>query len=194
MFKRILSFLIVLFSLLNLTAQQSQGIKLRIEPGVLLLSNTENLELLFNVEPKIEISDNKTIGMRFGVALNALRFKNISNNFFIDNESDNAIISFTPTFDYYLNNEKYSPYLGLGIGYYIFSYVDAIRRNGSGDVLEGNMKNKIGILLRGGFESGKTRVGLEYNFIPKTDIEIPNGEVIGEVDSAYFGVSVGFTI
>lgn len=194
MYKKKLLFLIVLSSFFNLVAQQSQGIKLRIEPGLILSSGSENIELLLNIEPKIEISENIAIGMRFGIALNAQEFKSISSDFFIDDESDNAVISFTPTFDYYLNDEKYRPYLGLGLGYYVFSYVDLSRRNGSGEVLEGSMSNKLGFLIRGGFESGKTRIGLEYNLIPKADIEIPNNEIIGEVKSVYLGISIGFTL
>ncbi|MDG1729246.1 MAG: hypothetical protein P8I04_05155 [Algibacter sp.] len=56
------------------------------------------------------------------------------------------------------------------------------------------MNNKIGLLLRGGFESGKTRIGLEYNFIPNADIEILSGEKTGTVSSVYFGLSIGFII
>ncbi len=60
--------------------------------------------------------------------------------------------------------------------------------------MEGSVNNQVGFLLRGGFELGKTRLGLEYNFIPKADIEIPNGQIIGTVDNSYFGLSIGFTI
>mgnify|MGYP003625687958 FL=1 len=132
--------------------------------------------------------------MRFGVVLNAQKINNNSFEFFINDEADNAVISFAPTFDYYLNKDKYRPYLGIGLGYYLFSYVDVSRRNGSAEVLKGSMNNKLGFLLRAGFESGNTRVGLEYNFIPKADIEIPNGLRIGTVDNIYFGLSIGFTI
>ena len=181
MLKKKLVFVLLMFNLFNLTAQVNQGIKLRIEPGVLMFSDIENLGLLLNIEPKLEISDNTDIGMRFGVVLNAQQFKKISSDFFLDDESDNAVISFTPTFDYYLNNDKHCPYLGLGLRYYVFSYVDLLRRNGSSEELEGSMNNKIGLLLRGGFESGKTRVGLEYNFIPKADIEIQSGEKLEQL-------------
>ena len=40
----------------------------------------------------------------------------------------------------------------------------------------------------------KIRFGLEYNLILKTDIEIPNGQIIGTVDNSYLGLSIGFTI
>ncbi len=184
----------LLFCLFHLNAQEESNLSWRIEPGLLLFSESENLGLLLNVESNIKISDNKVIGLRFGVALNSQKFKNIdSSQFFINKEHDNAVISFVPTFDYYLNDEKYRPYIGLGIGYYLLNYID-VYRYGSSKLLEGDVNDQAGFLLRAGFEFGNKRLGLEYNFIPKADIEIPDGQIIGTVDNSYIGLSIGFTI
>ncbi|MBG6133745.1 outer membrane protein W [Aquimarina sp. EL_43] len=192
--KQKLVLITLVFCLFNLNAQEKSNITFRIEPGILLFSESGNLELLLNVEPKIKISENKVIGLRFGVALNSQKFENNdSAQFNIDDQSDNAVISFVPTFDYYLNENNYRPYVGLGVGYYLLSYID-VSPVGSADVLEGSVNNQIGFLLRGGFEFGKTRLGLEYNLIPKADIELPSGQIIGTVDSGYLGLSIGFTI
>lgn len=185
--KKKLFFLIVLFGLFNLNAQ----VKLRLEPGFLLKTESENLGLLFNIEPHIEISYNKVIGLRFGLALNPQKFEN-SAEYFFETENDNAVLSFMPTFDYYLNEWYTRPYVGLGLGYYLFSTVDIA--NPSDNITEGSVNNQLGFLLRGGIEWGRTKFGLEYNFIPKADISIPSGLTIGRVDNSYFGVSVGFTI
>ena len=195
MLKKNLILTTLLFCLFNLNAQEENSLTLRIEPGFLLYSDSENLGLLLNIEPKIKSSENTVIGLRFGVALNSQKFKNIdSSQFFIDDQNDNAVISFVPTFDYYLNENNYCLYIGIGLGYYLWSYIDVSRRNGSVDVLEGSVNDQVGFLLRGGFELGNTRLGLEYNFILKADIEIPNGQIIGTVDNSYLGVSIGFTI
>ncbi len=195
MLKKNLILTTLLFCLFNLNAQEENSLTLRIEPGFLLYSDSENLGLLLNIEPKIKSSENTVIGLRFGVALNSQKFKNIdSSQFFIDDQNDNAVISFVPTFDYYLNENNYCPYIGIGLGYYLWSYIDVSRRNGSVDVLEGSVNDQVGFLVRGGFELGNTRLGLEYNFILKADIEIPNGQIIGTVDNSYLGVSIGFTI
>jgi hypothetical protein len=180
-----------LFCLLNLNAQ----VILRIEPGVLLETDSENIGLLLNIEPKVKFSENIIIGLRFGIAVNPQKFKiEDSSQFFIDDLDDNGIISFVPTFDYYLNKNNYRPYVGLGLGYYLFNNIDVSTRNGSVKVLEGSVNNQLGFLLRGGLEIGNTRCGLEYNFIPKANIEIPNGQTIGTVNNSYFGVSIGFAI
>lgn len=192
--KRQLLLIIVFFFMFNLNAQDESNIKWQIEPGVLVLSDSENFGLLLNVEPKIKISKNKVIGLRFGVALNTQKFKNNDRSQFnINDQQNNAVISFVPTFDYYLNEEKYRPYLGFGLGYYLFNYTDVFRI-GSVNALEGRAKNQLGVLIRCGFESGNTRFELEYNFIPKADIEIPDGQIIGTVNNSYLGLSIGFTI
>lgn len=58
--------IILLFCFLDLNAQ----VKLRIEPGFLQETESENLGLLLNVEPCIDVSKNSVIGLRFGMALN----------------------------------------------------------------------------------------------------------------------------
>ncbi|WP_430410394.1 hypothetical protein [Kordia sp.] len=187
--KKKLLLITLLFGFYNLNAQ----VKFRIEPGFLLKTESENLGLMFNIEPNIEISNNCVIGLRFGLALNPQKIENNdSSQFFIDDENDNAVLSFMPTFDYYLNENHIRPYLGLGLGYYLFSSEEIAIS--SGDVTEGNVNNQLGLLLRGGFEWRKTKIGLEYNFIPKADIKIQNNQTIGTVNNSYFGISIGFLI
>lgn len=193
--KKSLLLLPLLLYLFNLNAQEKNNVKLRIEPGVLLKTESENLGILFNIEPIIKFSKNTVIGLRFGIALNPQKFKiNDSSQFFINSLHDNGVISFVPTFDYYLNENNYRPYIGLGIGYYLFDNIDVSYQNGSADVFKARVKNQVGILLRGGLELGNTRLGLEYNFCSKADIKIPNNQIIGTVDSSYLGVSLGFII
>ena len=61
-------------------------------------------------------------------------------------------------------------------------------------ILDGSIKNQLGLLLRGGVELRNTRISLEYNLIPTADIQIDNGEVVGTVKNTYLGLSFGFTI
>ncbi len=186
--KKLLLLITLLFGLFNLNAQ----VKLKMEIGFLQKTQSENLGLSFNAEPNITISEKGVIGLRFGIALNPQKFENNNSTpFNFDEVNDNAVISFLPTFDYYLNNNNTRPYFGLGLGYYLFSSV--IIANPSENITEGNVNNQLGFLLRGGLELGRTKLGLEYNFIPKADIEIPNEQTIGTVDNSYFAVSIGFT-
>lgn len=184
-----------LFCLFNLNAQEENNIKLRIEPGLLINTASENLGLLLNIEPHIKISNNKLIGFRFGIALNTAKFKtNDSSQFIINDQDTNGVISFLPTFDYYLNEDNYRPYIGLGIGYYLFNYSDVSRRNGSSEILEGRVDNQFGVLIRTGFQINNIRIGLEYNLVTKGAIKLPDGQRIGTVNNSYLGVYIGFKI
>ena len=184
--------LIAMFCLVNLNAQ----VTFRIESGVLLETDSDNLGLLLNIEPKVKASENIVIGLRFGIAINPQKIKiDSSSSFFLDELDDNGIISFVSTYDYYLNDKKHRPYVGLGLGYYLFNDIDiSDRNNGSTDILKGSVKNQLGFLLRSGLEIRNTRYGLEYNFMPKADIKIPNGQIVGTIDNSYLGLSIGFTI
>lgn len=182
-----------IFCLFNLHAQDRSTIKLGIEPGIPIKTHSENLGLLLNVEPTIEISTNSTIGLRFGLALNAQNFENNgSSQFNFDQEKDHAVISFVPTFDYYFNDHYTQPYLSVGAGYYLTSSI--VLANPTQNVTEGTANNQLGFLVRGGFKIGRTKLGAEYNLVPKADIKIPDGQTIGTVDNTYFGLTIGFTI
>lgn len=53
---------------------------------------------------------------------------------------------------------------------------------------------KMGGLVRGGFEWGKFRMGLEYNWVPKTTLEDSNGNTIGKIANSYLGIHLGFCL
>lgn len=188
----------------NLNAQETNNRRILIEAGVLpVSSDSENLEFFINIEPKVKVVENIFIGLRFGVALNTNLFEN--NDVFIfsiDDKSDNGVVSFVPNLDYYLNDFRLKervirPYVGLGLGYYLSSDIDVAQvdmMDFSEDVSEVSINKRIGLLGRGGFESGRLRLGLEYTLMPKAAIEMPDGTVAGTVDSRYLGLSVGLVI
>lgn len=188
--KKKLFFTVTLIGLCYLSAQDKNNLALRIEPGILLKTDSENLGLLLNLEPHIKIGESGVIGLRFGLALNSQKFLEANNSQFnIAENNDHAVISFLPTFDYYLNKSKNQPYLGIGLGYYLLSQITL-----SNPSEEGSVDNQVGLLLRGGLKLRRTRLGLEYNVIPKADIEIPDGQIVGTVESSYLGFSIAFII
>ncbi|MEM9649375.1 MAG: hypothetical protein AAF969_12920 [Bacteroidota bacterium] len=186
-------YLIGLCCLQQVLAQDDSNIKLNLEPGILLKTKSESLGFLINVEPSIAVSVRCVIGLRFGLAINPHRFENNnSSQFSFDKETDHAVLSFVPTYNYYLNENYNRPYVGLGVGYYVVSAIDIA--NPSEDVSEGSTKNQIGFMTRGGMEFGRTKIGLEYNFIPKADVSIPNGQTIGKIATGYLGLAIRFTM
>lgn len=199
MLKRILLLHTLFFCLFNLSGQEWSNMKLEMEIGVLDLSESEIFGLFLHIEPKLKSSENTVIGLRIGATINSLSYENYdSTQFIINEESGNGIFSIVPTFDYYWNENKLRPNLGVGVGAYsLVSFLDvspAAITNPSREVFEVYVSYRIGFLLRGGLALGKSRLGLEYNFAPKAELEIPNGTKIGIVDLSYLGLSIGFTI
>ena len=150
---------------------------------------------LFSLEPKINIANNMSLGLRLGSAALAkdVTYYDISEDY--EGElSGNA--SVTATFDYYFNKGKsnVAPFLGAGIGYYALSSIDL--ENGDFDNpdevenLEANFK--WAPMLRAGVELGKFRMAAEYNFVPTSDLQNISGDVIGEAVNQYFGFTLGF--
>jgi len=166
--KTILSFTILLFCLFKLSAQKESNIKLKIEAG-LLWDWVEGKSYLSGpfiyLEPKLKTSKNTIIGLRIGAAETTQRIlssdptKFYIDNFF-DNDNSNSIFSFVPTFDYYFNLNNFRPYLGFGIGYYFLTTTkDVFAIASSSELLEVSVNNKVGFLLRGGFNLHKVKAG-----------------------------------
>ncbi|MEP1116524.1 hypothetical protein [Ekhidna sp.] len=177
---------------------------LAIEAGFIPFSSSENIGLFLNVEPQVKVSNNTLVGLRIAVTINSQTYESKDESqFIIDNiEYENGFLSIVPTFSYSLNEallwDKYifRPYIGLGVGPYLLAnYVDIFQIGTvNSSYVEVPVHYQIGLLFRSGFELGKSRLGLEYNFISKADIEIPSGQKIGTVNSSYLGLSIGFTI
>lgn len=199
--KKMLLVTTLIFSLFKLNAQETDNIKFTTEAGFLVSSASEHLGFFLNAEPKVKITKNAFIGLRVAVVFNPQKIE-IHNTlqFYHNHEFDNGGFSFVPIFDYYLNENiflnKYffRPYLGLGVGPYLLTrHLDVTSFN-SGDDFVATIDRQLGLLFRGGVESNNLRIGLEYNFISKADIEEPNGQTIGTVDNSYLGLSFGYVI
>ncbi|MEM7572421.1 MAG: hypothetical protein AAF433_05955 [Bacteroidota bacterium] len=200
MLKKILLLLLLIGGPSLLMAQEDYRFHLALEAGIPPLGkDPENLGLLFNIEPKVKVSPNSFLGLRIGLALNTHVYENIDPfEYFINPSVENAVLSFVPNLEYYLNNGYNRPYLGFGIGVYVLpDYLEVFPSpNGIpiGEFLEGNVNLRPGLLLRGGVERGNLRIGLEYNLTPKADIKINEEEVIGQLKTSYFGLTLGLLI
>jgi len=197
--KTILILLLFLFSFFNLSAQKERNIKLKIEAGLLadwLEGRTYLSGGFINVEPKFIISNKTVAGLRFRYAANSQGFINADSlQFSINGGGGNRVISLAPTIDYYFSNKKNRPYLGAGLGYnFLTTFTTGSVKAATSNELELRIKNQVGFLLRGGLDLRNFSIGFEYNFIPKADVEIPNGQKIATIDNSYIAGSIGYTI
>lgn len=151
---------------------------------------------LFSIEPKFNIKDNMNVGFRFG---GAGVIRDLESN-----SGDNytakiaGIGSFVGTYDYYFHKSgsgsSFAPYIGGGIGYYSLANVEVDDSNPSSSELNPSVSSVFGGLIRAGFEWTGFRMGLEYNFLPSSDLEDLNGNTVGTADNAYLGITIGFFI
>jgi len=203
--KTIILPIILLFCLSNLSAQKEPNIKLKIEGGVNWKLNQRDVNLwglLLSLEPKVKTSKNTFIGLRIQTTENdQSNEKYKPPQFFIDNNISTNIyrtndthISFVPNIDYYFIENSFRTYLGVGVGYYMLTLPTKFSQTSPSGLDEASTDNKVVFLIRGGLEVGKISGGLEFNYIPKADIKIPNGLIIGTVNNSFIALTIGYTI
>lgn len=152
--------------------------------------------ILFSMEPKYNITDNMNIGLRMG---SAAIIRDIQ---YTDSQPSSAKVaanaSFVGTYDYYLHKSgnSFVPYFGVGVGYYSIANVEANDSNSGSTTtaFSPTVSGVMGGLVRGGFEWGKFRMGLEYNIVPDSTLQDINGISKGTVANSYLGIHLGFFI
>lgn len=110
-----------------------------------------------------------------------------------------SISSTLLTGDYYFSKgtSMFAPYLGGGLGLYKIGNIEV---TGSGtdtpsaptNTSDFEADRKFGALLRGGFELGHARLGLEYFIIPKSTLVDINNNAIGTTSNGFVKLSLGF--
>ena len=53
-------------------------------------------------------------------------------------------------------------------------------------------RTKFGFLLKTGIESGRFRLGVDYNHVPSSLLSNTAGKPIGKANNSYFGIHLGF--
>jgi outer membrane protein W len=127
--------------------------------------NIAKAGVLFALEPKYALADALSLGLRWEGALTAAIHYNANGQSVTSDV--NALSSYLVTADYYFSNNRFRPFAGAGTGLYRVANISADDE----DVNDPNYSpsteysSKYGFMLRGGFEFGHFRAGLEYNII-----------------------------
>jgi outer membrane protein W len=142
--------------------------------------------IALHFEPQYNITDNISVGLRFGAALTA-KFRLDASGQEIGESDIAAVGSYLATGSYYFQKEpgaSFRPFAGIGVGYASaagISTVDLTDPNANfGE--EAVSKSGLGALVRAGFDISHFRFNLEYNINPKT----------GRISNNYFGINLGF--
>lgn len=147
------------------------------------------------LEGKYNLADNMNVGLRIssGAFIKGIVLDSGDD---LESASVSGNVGYLGTFDYYLNNGgSFAPYIGGGVGIFNVASVGITGSDNAetaGAALEAGIK--FGGLLRGGFELGKFRMGLEYNFIPGSPLLNTSGQEIGNSQNSYLGFTLGFFV
>jgi outer membrane protein W len=141
--------------------------------------NVAKAGVLFALEPKYALADAFSLGLRWEGALTAAIHYNANGQSITGDV--NALSSYLLTGDYYFSNNRFRPFAGAGTGLYRVANIDADDEdvNDPNYAPSTDYSSKYGFMLRGGFEFGHLRAGLEYN-------------IIGERTN-YLGLKLGIT-
>jgi outer membrane protein W len=194
--KKVILTAVAVFAFGFANAQKEGGFRVGLDLGYTIPSNGGG-GIMLSLEPKYNIKDNMNVGLRIGTAAMVRDIKATQGN-----ESVSAKISangsYVGTYDYYFNKSgsSFVPYLGGGAGYYSIANVefDNLNNNSTANTTSLDASGKMGGLVRGGFEWGKFRMGLEYNIVPKSTLQDINGASRGTISNSYLGIHLGFYV
>jgi outer membrane protein W len=191
--KKIILLALIVFSITNSYSQKEGGFRVGLDLGYAMPSNGGG-GVLFSIEPKYNIKDNMNVGLRIGGAAIIREIKTDANGL-TSSANISASGSYVGTYDYYFNKSgsSFVPYVGGGVGYFSIANIELDNDfDGSTTEIAVDSNGKVGGLVRGGFEWGKFRMGVEYNLIPDSSLKNISGATIGTASNSYLGFHLGF--
>lgn len=193
--KKLLTILLFLSILHTTYGQEAGRFRFQMDLGV-AAPKDGGIGALVNFEPQVLVTNNLAIGLRMGVAGLAkdVTYYEIPDDY--DGElAANTSVSGTANYYFNYGKGKVAPYIGAGFGYYALSNIDVDGSDFDEDEV-GDLKANFAWapMVRVGVELGKFRIGAEYNFVPTSDLQNIEGEVIGKAINEYFGFTLGYFV
>ena len=193
--KKLLGVLVALLIMNTAYSQQAGKFRYQMDFGT-AVPKDGGIGAIVNLEPQVLVMNNLAVGMRMGVAGLAkdIVYYDIPDDY--DGEIG-ANLSVLATANYYFNfgRGKVAPYIGGGFGYYSLSNIDIEDTDIDEDDVE-NLEADFAWapMMRAGVELNKFRIGVEYNFVPKSNLQNVGGDVIGRATNEYFAFTLGFFV
>jgi outer membrane protein X len=171
------SFLCVVVALftLSLSAQQKGAIRVGFNAGLGLPNAGFGVGGDFDI--RYNLMDNLNVGVKFSgdALMKDLQIDRMNNNVYA---TASAISSTLLSADYYFNKgtNRFAPYLGGGLGLYKIMNIGMVATGSNSTVSTPTNTtiypsySKFGGLIRGGFESGHFRMGLELFLVPDSPV------------------------
>ena len=180
-----ISTVIVLVLLVTLTMQAQDFKKFRVGLGLgYAMPGGEGAKggVLVSVEPGYRVTDKILASLRWESAL-VVRGTATATSF----EGDIAAIgSFSAVGQYYFMDGSFRPFAGAGPGLFSLAAVSVSGGSGGGSGEEAAAANKVGGVIRTGFDAGHFTFCIDYNLIGKTE-----GTGGAEFKNSYVGFRIG---
>ncbi|HSF55661.1 MAG TPA: hypothetical protein VLA71_18050 [Algoriphagus sp.] len=193
--KKLLGVLIALLVMQTAYSQQAGKFRYQMDFGF-AAPKDGGIGALVNFEPQVLVLDNLALGMRMGVTGMAkdVTYYSVPDDY---NGEISANLSVSGTANYYFNfgESKVAPYIGAGFGYYALSNIDIEDTDIDEDEI-GDLEADFAWapMVRVGVELDKFRIGAEYNFVPSSNLQNVQGDVIGKATNEYFAFTLGFFV
>ena len=184
--------LIIVFGVLSISSFSQQESQFRVGMDVGYTFVKDGLGLSLMLEPKYVVNKDLNIGLR--VAGSAI-IRDADFFIFVPIQTtETYVYSFLGTCDYYFSKgTSFVPFVGGGIGF--ASALSLINENEENELVRDlQFKGGLAGVLRGGFEWGKFRMGLEYNLVPKTPLYLESGITTTDISNSYFAITLGFYV
>jgi hypothetical protein len=185
-------------------AAQAQSVykpfKVNLSIGAAVPASNGGGGVLFSIEPKYGINDQIDVGVRFEGAAIA---RNVVANGNTSSGDAQLASSFILTGNYFLSNERFRPFIGLGAGIYGIAGTGFTATSGTGGTsTNGNINaaSVFGGMGRVGFKTGHFVLGIEYNLIPNSNSVVYDSNGTNKIGTSvqsknsYAGFKVGFDI
>jgi len=193
--KKIFLLAFVMLTIVGVQAQEKGKIRVGLDAGLALPRLGAGIDGALDV--RYNIMDNVNLGVRLGSAY-------MIRDFLVSNDGLSAEVTmhlntnFLVSGDYYFNKGTsiFAPFLGAGLGSFeIYDFYMVADASNPEYVLPTRPQSdtKFGGVLRGGFELGKFRMGLEYYIIPQSRLyDVTTLNYSGFSQNSYLNLSIGF--
>lgn len=150
---------------------------------------------LLAIEPKYEVIPNLSVGIRWEIAI--MVRGQVDNSTSTAKVDAKAAASYLATGDYYFSQTKIRPFAGLGLGIYKLAAASATSNGTTTSTAAASAGSKFGEMVRAGVELSHFRLGVEYNIVPSTKVDMVNSSGVHSTASTkngYLGIKAGFVI
>ena len=158
-----------------INAQEYNPIKVGIAVGYASPSDGGG-GILFDLEPAYRLKDEIAIGFRFEAAAMARAIGGVET-------SVSGNTSFTLNGIYYLMNDGFRPYVGLGLGLYNLAAASVAGAAAAST-------SKLGFYPRIGIDINHFNINIDYNIIPATKPDVVIGS-FPDIKNSYLGLRIG---